>query len=52
MKPIVEVYHDPETDEYTVIAEGYDDVSTFDETEAMQEAQAIADEIDGEIRRY
>ena len=51
-KPIVEVYHDPETDEFTVICDGYDDLSTFNEQEALDDAEARASEIAGEVRRY
>jgi hypothetical protein len=50
-KPIVEIYHCPETDEYTISAEGWDDFCTFDEQEANDEAESIADEIGGEIVR-
>lgn len=48
---IIEVYHDPETDEYTVSCEGFDNFSTFCEQEAMDEAEVMAFEIGGEIRR-
>lgn len=48
---IVEVYHDPETDEYTVSCDGFDDFSTFCEQEAMDEAEVMAFEIGGKIRR-
>ena len=52
MGRIVEVYQDPETDEFTVSCEGYDDFSTFDEQEAMDEAESMAQETGGEIRRH
>ena len=48
---IVEVYQDPETDEYTVSCEGFDDFSTFSEQEAMDEATVMAEEIGGVIRK-
>lgn len=48
---IVEVYQDPETDEYTVSCEGFDDFSTFSEQEAMDEATVMAEEIGGVIHK-
>lgn len=52
-RPIIEVYHDPETDEFTVTgpSDMFDPFSTFDEQEAMDEAYAMADECKGEVYR-
>ena len=52
MAKIVEIYHDAETDEFTVITDDFDDFFTFDEQEAMDEAQSRADEIGGIVKRY
>ena len=41
----VEIYHCPETDEFTVTAPGFDPISTFSEQEARDEADAMADEL-------
>lgn len=50
-RPIIEIYQNPETDEFTVTCEGFDGFSTFSEQEALDEAEAMADEVGGEIRR-
>lgn len=52
MPIVIEVYHDPETGEYTVICDEYDDFSTFSEPEARFEAEAMAAETGGVIRFY
>ena len=52
MMPIVEVYHDPETDEFTVIADGFDDFSTHDEQAAKDEAEARAFEMGANVKFY
>jgi hypothetical protein len=50
----VSIYLNPETEEYTVSAPGFDDFSTFDEVEARDEAESMAVELSAtghDIRR-
>ncbi len=48
----VEVFHNPETDLFDLKVIGsdeWDDMNDLEEQEAIDEAEAIASEIDGEI---
>jgi hypothetical protein len=47
IQPVIEVYLDPETDEWTVMSDDFDDLSTFDRQEAIDEAEARAGEVGG-----